>query len=153
MHLRTGIVQSPRGGVLRLLRPLFTVGLGGRLGTGRQWTSWIGIDDLVDIYLRALLDPGLSGPVNAVAPVAVSNREYTEVLARVLRRPAALPVPALGPQLLLGREGAAELALASQRVVPARLAAAGHTFRYPDLEGALRHVLGRVADTGGVGGY
>ena len=153
VHLRTGIVQSPRGGVLRLLRPLFTVGLGGRLGTGRQWTSWIGIDDLVDIYLRALLDPGLSGPVNAVAPEAVSNREYTEVLARVLRRPAALPVPALGPQLLLGREGAAELALASQRVVPARLAAAGHTFRYPDLEGALRHVLGRVADRGGVGGY
>ena len=143
VHVRTGIVQSPRGGTLRLLRPLFATGLGGRLGTGEQWMSWIGIDDLVDVYYRALLDPRLSGPVNGVAPDPVRNREYTATLARVMRRPAVVPVPGLGPRLLLGTQGAEELAQASQRVEPGRLLGAGHPFRYPDLEPALRHVLGR----------
>ena len=142
--VRTGIVQSPRGGALRLLRPLFQAGLGGRLGAGRGWMAWIGIDDLVDIYLRALVDPSLDGPVNATAPEPVRNAEYTRILARVLRRPAVLPVPGFGPRLLLGGEGAAEVALASQRVLPARLTAAGHRFRHPRLEPALRHVLGRT---------
>lgn len=143
--VRTGIVQSPRGGTLRLLRPLFAAGLGGRLGTGRQWLSWIGLDDLVDIYHRALWDTTLAGPVNAVAPAPVRNSEYTRILARVLRRPALLPVPSFGPRLLLGAEGNSELAEASQRVVPARLQAAGHPFRTPDLESALRHLLGKNA--------
>lgn len=143
-RVRTGIVQSPAGGTLKLMRPLFSAGLGGRLGDGRQWLSWIGIDDLVDVYHRALWDSTLSGPVNAVAPQPVRNSEYTAVLARVLRRPAVLPVPSLGPRLVLGDQGARELACASQRVAPARLAAAGHRFRRPDLDGALRHLLGRT---------
>ncbi len=141
--IRTGIVQSPRGGTLRLMRPLFGAGLGGRLGDGRQWLSWIGIDDLVDVYHRALWDTALSGPVNAVAPQPVRNAEYTRTLARVLHRPAVLPVPALGPRVLLGAQGARELACASQRVLPAKLTADGHLFRHPGLEEALRHLLGR----------
>jgi uncharacterized protein (TIGR01777 family) len=143
VSVRTGIVQSPSGGTLRLLRPLFLAGLGGRLGDGHQWMSWIGIDDMVDAYLRALVDPSLSGPLNAVAPEPVRNSDYTRILASVLRRPAGLPVPPIGPSLLLGAEGAKELARASQRVVPAKLQASGHVFRYPVLEAALRHVLGR----------
>ncbi|MDT5147070.1 MAG: uncharacterized protein QOC58_1715, partial [Mycobacterium sp.] len=141
--VRTGIVQSPRGGTLRLMRPLFAAGLGGRLGDGRQWLSWIGIDDLVDVYHRALWDTTLSGPVNAVAPQAVRNDEYTRTLAGVMHRPAVLPVPSLGPRVLLGAQGARELACASQRVAPRRLNAAGHRFRQPALEQALRHLLGR----------
>ena len=88
VNVRTGIVQSPRGGTLKLMRPLFSAGLGGRLGDGRQWLSWIGIDDLVDVYYRALWDTTLSGPVNAVAPQPVRNTEYTRTLAHVLHRPA-----------------------------------------------------------------
>ncbi len=145
VQVRTGIVQSPAGGTLKLMRPLFSAGLGGRLGDGRQWLSWIGIDDLVDVYHRALWDGTLSGPVNAVSPHPVRNREYTATLAAVLHRPAVLPVPSLGPRLLLGGQGARELACASQRVAPATLAAAAHRFRQPDLDGALRHLLGRAA--------
>ncbi|HNM85724.1 MAG TPA: TIGR01777 family oxidoreductase [Mycobacterium sp.] len=144
--VRTGIVQSPRGGTLRLMRPLFAAGLGGRLGSGRQWLSWIDIDDLVDIYHRALVDPALSGPVNAVAPQPIRSVDYTSTLARILHRPALLPVPGIGPALLLGQQGARELALASQRVVPARLIAAGHRFRRPTVEQCLRHQLGHLAE-------
>ncbi|HTQ16514.1 TIGR01777 family oxidoreductase [Mycobacterium sp.] len=146
VRVRTGIVQSPRGGTLKLMRPLFSAGLGGRLGDGRQWLSWIGIDDLVDVYHRALWDAALSGAVNAVAPQPVRNSEYTRTLAQVLRRPAVLPVPSLGPRLLLGAQGARELAGASQRVTPWRLNHSGHRFRQPDLDQALRHLLGRNTD-------
>jgi uncharacterized protein (TIGR01777 family) len=146
VQVRTGIVQTPRGGMLRLLSPRFEAGLGGRLGTGRQWLAWIALDDLLDIYLRAVLDPGLSGPVNAVAPEPERNADYTRTLARVLHRPALLPVPGFGPRLLLGGEGAREIAEASQQVLPARLLQAGHRFRYPDLEEALRHMFGRGED-------
>ena len=147
VQVRTGIVQTPRGGMLRLLAPLFEVGLGGRLGTGKQWLAWIALDDLLDVYLRAVLDPGLSGPVNAVAPEPARNIDYTRTLAAVLRRPALLPVPGLGPRLLLGPEGAREIAQASQYVRPERLIGAGHQFRQPELEGALRHLFGREAST------
>ena len=143
VRVRTGIVQTPRGGMLRLLGPLFEAGLGGRLGTGKQWLAWIALDDLLDIYLRSVLDPGLSGPVNAVAPEPARNIDYTRTLAAVLRRPAVLPVPGLGPRLLLGDEGAREIAQASQYVRPERLIGAGHQFRQPELEGALRHLFGR----------
>jgi uncharacterized protein len=143
VQVRTGIVQTPRGGMLRLLTPLFEAGLGGRLGTGEQWLSWIALDDLLDIYLRAVLDSGLSGPVNAVAPAPVRNADYTRTLAGVLHRPAVLPVPGFGPRLLLGDEGARELAEASQHVRPERLLQAGHWFRQPELGGALRHMFGR----------
>jgi uncharacterized protein (TIGR01777 family) len=142
-QVRTGIVQTPRGGMLRLLTPLFEAGLGGRLGSGTQWLAWIGLDDLLDIYLRAVTDPQLSGPVNAVAPDPVRNIDYTRTLARVLHRPALLPVPAFGPRLLLGAAGAAELVQASQYVRPEALIGAGHHFRQPHLEQALRHLFGR----------
>jgi uncharacterized protein (TIGR01777 family) len=142
VRVRTGIVQSPRGGILRVLGPLFRAGLGGRVGDGTQWLSWIGIDDLVDIYHRALWDTDLTGPVNAVAPEPVRNAEYTRTLARVLHRPAVLPVPAAGTKLLLGEPGAREVALASQHVACAKLTQAGHRFRHPNLDAALRHVLG-----------
>lgn len=143
--VRTGIVQSPRGGALRLQRPLFSAGLGGRMGSGEQWQSWIGIDDLVDIYHRVLVDDGLSGAVNATAPGPVRQRAYAKALGRALHRPAVLPTPSFGPRLLLGRQGAQEVALANQRVVPARLIGDGHRFRFEDLDAALRHVLGRAA--------
>src|SRR5690606_11106862 len=144
VRVRTGIALSPRGGTLRLVRPLFTAGLGGRIGDGRQWFSWIGLDDLVDVYHRALWDDTPSGPVNAVAPRPVRNSEFTRVLARVVHRPAVLPFPAFGLALLLGEQGARELAAADQRVSAARLDVSGHSFRYPDLEDSLRHMLGRT---------
>ncbi|KUI23310.1 nucleoside-diphosphate sugar epimerase [Mycobacterium sp. GA-1285] len=143
--VRSGIVQSARGGTLRLMRPLFGAGLGGRLGSGRQWLAWIALDDLLDVYLRALYDDRLDGPVNAVAPHPVRNADYTRTLARVLRRPAVVPVPSFGPRLLLGEQGARELAEASQRVLPAALQARGHRFRHPSIDGALAHELGRTS--------
>ena len=142
--VRTGLVQSPKGGTLRALFPLFEAGLGGKIGDGRQWMSWIGIDDLTDVYLRALVDPALSGPVNAVAPDPVRNADFTRILGRVLRRPAVIPVPGFGPRLVFGAEGARELAEASQRVRPDALLTAGHAFRYTRLEPTLRHLLGHV---------
>ena len=135
VQVRNGIVQSPAGGMLRLLRPLFSAGLGGTLGGGRQWVPWIGIDDVLDILARCVVDPGLRGPVNAVAPNPVRNSTYAATLGRVLRRPARLPVPSFGPRLLLGEQGAREFALAGQRVVPERLIAVGHTFPPPDPRG------------------
>ncbi|MHA3021102.1 TIGR01777 family oxidoreductase [Mycobacterium sp. BMJ-28] len=142
VNVRTGVVQSSAGGTLRLLRPLFSAGLGGRLGSGAQWLSWIGLDDLLDVYYRALYDDRLSGPVNAVAPHPVRNAEYTAALGHVLHRPTLLPVPSLGPRLLLGEQGVRELAEADQRVLPAKLQRLGHRFRRPGIEAALAHELG-----------
>lgn len=143
--VRTGIVQSLRGGALALQYPLFLAGLGGRMGSGRQWLSWIGLDDLLDVYYRAIVDERLAGPVNAVAPAPVRQEEWARTLGTVLRRPTVIPTPAAGPMLLLGREGTRLLALADQRVVPGALA--GHTFRFPSLAGALGHELGRSGRT------
>lgn len=140
--VRTGIVQSPRGGALRLQRPLFAAGLGGPMGGGQQWLSWIGIDDLVDVYHRAVVDPRMRGAVNAVAPRPVRQRDYAAALGRALHRPALLPTPTVGPRLLLGGEGLNEVAMASQRVTPAVLKGLDHRFRFAELEPALRHVLG-----------
>ncbi|MGO4446101.1 TIGR01777 family oxidoreductase [Mycobacterium sp. 2YAF39] len=142
VNVRTGIVQSARGGTLRLLRPLFAAGLGGRVASGRQWLSWIALDDLLDVYYRALYDARLSGPVNAVAPAPVRNAEYTKALAAVLHRPAVLPVPSFGPRLLLGTQGSRELAEADQRVAATKLETLGHRFRHPGIDGALAHELG-----------
>lgn len=144
VNLRTGIVQSPRGGVLQIFRPIFSAGLGGRLGSGRQWMSWIGIDDLVDLYDRCLWDPEIDGPVNAVAPDPCRNLDYTRTLARVLRRPAVVPVPEFAPRLVLGAEGAREFALANQRVISARLGDLDHEYRHRSLRNALAHVLGKL---------
>jgi uncharacterized protein (TIGR01777 family) len=142
VRVRTGIVQAAAGGTLKLLRPLFAAGLGGRLGSGQQWLSWIGIDDLLDNYYLALYDGRLSGPVNAVGPEPVRNSEYTRALAATMHRPALLPVPSIGPRLLLGKQGAIELAEASQRVQPSKLTALGHRFRSSTVSDALAHQLG-----------
>ncbi len=142
VNVRTGIVQSARGGTLQLFRPLFATGLGGRVGDGQQWLSWIGLDDLLDVYYRACYDDRMTGPVNAVAPDPVRNVDYTKALASVLHRPALLPVPSFGPRLLLGEQGSRELAEANQRVVPTKLQTLGHRFRHPAVTGALAHELG-----------
>jgi uncharacterized protein (TIGR01777 family) len=142
VNLRIGVVLSPTGGVLgRMLSP-FRLGLGGRIGSGKQYMSWIAIDDLVAVILHALTCDKLSGPVNAVAPNPVTNFEFTKTLGRVLRRPTVFPVPAWAARLALG-EMANDLLLASARVEPTRLASSGYEFQYPELEGALRHVLGK----------
>jgi uncharacterized protein (TIGR01777 family) len=145
VRVRTGVVLSPRGGLLRLQYPLFAAGLGGPLGTGRQWLPWIGIDDLADVYLRALTDSVLSGPVNAVSPEPVRNAEYARTLGSVLERPTLPEMPSTGPSLLLGQDGAREVAFADQRVEPRKLAEAGHEFRHPRLADALGHLLGTAA--------
>ncbi|WP_410597367.1 TIGR01777 family oxidoreductase [Amycolatopsis sp. lyj-23] len=145
VRVRTGLVLSPRGGLLRLQYPLFAAGLGGPLGAGRPWMPWIGVDDLADVYLRALTDTVLSGPVNAVSPEPVRNEEYTRTLGSVLKRPTLLKVPPFGPRLVFGQDGARELAFADQRVEPRRLTAVGHEFRHPRLTDALAHLLGTAA--------
>lgn len=144
VYLRTGVVLSPAGGALAKMLPAFRLGLGGPVGDGRQWWSWITIDDLVGVVGRALSDEALRGPVNAVAPEPETSAEFARTLGRVLRRPAVLPAPAWALRLALGRGLADEALLASQRVRPGVLAAAGHRFRHEKLEAALRHLLGRV---------
>ncbi len=141
--IRTGIVLSGDGGMLPLLSALTSTGLGGPIGDGSMWTSWIALDDLVDVYVHAALDESWHGPVNAVAPTPVTNRRLTRTIGAQLRRPTVVPVPAQAPALLLGRDGARQLALASQRVDPAVLRSRGHRFRYPGLGDALAHELGR----------
>ena len=143
VNVRTGIALSGAGGMLGALAPLFSTGLGGKIGDGEQWLSWIALDDLVDIYAHAVVDPRFEGAINAAAPNPVRNSEFTEILGHVLRRPTVIPVPAAAPALVLGRDGARELALADQRVVPARLAELDHPFRFRSLSGALAHELGR----------
>jgi uncharacterized protein (TIGR01777 family) len=143
VKLRTGIVLTPAGGALAKMLPVFRAGLGGRLGNGRQWMNWISIDDLVGAFYHAVLDQRCSGPVNAVAPEPVTNAEFTATLARVLRRPAILPVPGAALSLVFGAM-ADETLLSSARVVPAKLLGAQFWFRHERLEEALRHVLGRA---------
>jgi uncharacterized protein (TIGR01777 family) len=141
IHLRTGIVLAARGGALEPMRRLFGLGCGGPLGNGRQWMSWIALDDLVFAIAHCLARDDVRGPVNAVAPGAVTQLEFARTLGRVLRRPAWVPAPRAALRLVLGREMADELLLASQRVEPRRLLATGYAFRFPALEPALRHVL------------
>ena len=141
--LRTGIVQAGDGGALKSQLPLFKAGLGGRLGNGRQWTSWISIDDEVGAILHALADERLVGPVNLAAPGTVRNATYTRVLGAVLGRPTVMAVPAPALRIALGREMADEMLLASQKVIPAVLEATGYDWRQPALEPALRAILDR----------
>jgi len=140
VHLRFGVVLDPAGGALAQMLPLFRLGLGGRLGSGRQWTSWIGLADLVSAVLFALENQSISGPVNLVAPQAVTNAEFTRILARQLHRPAVLPAPAFALRLAFGQM-ADEALLASACVVPAKLLSAGFRFAYPSLEKALAAIL------------
>lgn len=146
VHVRTGLVLSPRGGLLAALRPLFMAGLGGRIGRGDQWMSWIGIDDIIDVYLRCAVDDRIQGPLNAVAPSPVTNAQFTATLSRVVGMPAVLPVPSQATALIFGHEGAQEFVLAGQHVLPVMLTDVGHVFRYGDLESTLRHLLGRMPE-------
>ena len=139
--LRIGFILSPRGGGLARMLPPFRLGLGGKLGNGRQWMSWISIDDVVGAIQHALATESLRGPVNAVAPHPVTNAEFTRTLGRVLGRPTIFPMPAIVARLAFG-EMAKALLLASQRVQPVKLEASGFQFRHPELEGALRELLG-----------
>jgi uncharacterized protein (TIGR01777 family) len=144
VHMRTTPVQDASGAGLPKQALMFRLGLGGRFGSGRQWLSWIALDDIAGTYLHALTRDDLAGPVNAAAPNPVTNAEFTTTLARVLHRPAVLHVPAFAPKLVLG-EFADEMLFASIRVEPARLLETGYRFRFPELEPALRHTLGRPA--------
>ena len=138
--LRTGIVLNKNGGALpRLVLP-FRFGAGGRLGSGRQWMSWLALEELVAMIQFALTTDSLTGPANAVAPHPVRNADFTKVLARVLRRPAIFPAPAFALRLALG-EMADALLLSSQRVLPKKFESLGYSFVLPDLESALRTVL------------
>jgi hypothetical protein len=139
-HLRTGIVLTPAGGALKKLLPLFRLGAGGRFGSGRQFQSWISLDDEIGAMV-ALLTSDVSGPVNLTAPNPVTNRDFTAVLAKVLHRPALFPVPSFGPGLVVGRELADNLLFHSQRVQPRVLEAAGYRFTHPTLDAALTSLL------------
>ena len=142
VNLRFGFVLSRAGGGLAKMLPAFMMGEGGKIGSGKQYMSWIAIDDLLQIILFATTAETLNGPVNAVAPNPVTNLVFTKTLARVLGRPAIFPMPAFAIRLAFGEMGE-ELLLASTRIEPARLLSAGYQFRFPELEGALRHLLGR----------
>jgi uncharacterized protein (TIGR01777 family) len=144
VFLRTGIVLSPRGGALKKLLAVFKVGLGGRFGSGKQWQSWISLDDEI-AAIEFLLDSTVSGPVNLTAPNPVTNAEFTRVLAGVLRRPAILPIPSFGPKILLGSALADALLFTGQRVLPGVLNTNGFVFAHPTLESALRSLLDKPA--------
>ena len=142
VHPRNGIVLSTEGGALARTLPIFKLGGGGRIGSGRQWWSWVAIDDVAGAYVHAITEDSLEGPLNVGSPNPLTNAEYTRVLGRVLNRPTVFPLPAPAARLVLG-EVADALLLASQRVEPAKLRESGYEFRYPELEGALRHLIGR----------
>ena len=143
VHIRTGLALSSAGGLLPVLKASVNAGLSARFGRGDFWMSWVALDDLTDFYVRALIDDTVSGPVNATAPEPVTNAEMSSTLAHLLRRPDVFSIPTFGPKLLLGEEGAHELALADQRVLPTVAAERGWKLRYPTLNAALRHQLGR----------
>jgi len=140
--LRTGIVLAPGGGALEKLLPLFKLGLGGRLGSGDQFWSWITLEDEIRA-IRHLIDAEVSGPVNLTAPEPETNHTITTTLGEVLHRPTLLPVPRFGPKILLGSEATEAFLYASQRVYPKVLEADGFTFTHPDLEAGLRSFLGK----------
>jgi uncharacterized protein (TIGR01777 family) len=139
---RFGVVLSPEGGALaRMLLP-FRLGVGGRLGSGRQWMSWVSIHDVVGAIKHLLVDTSLNGPVNVTSPEPVTNRDFTRILGRVLKRPTVLVVPAFALRLAYGDMAQSTL-LSSARVLPEKILRSGFRFRHPDLETALRHLLQR----------
>lgn len=141
--LRTGIVLAPKGGALGKLLPLLKLGIGGKLGRGDQWWSWISLEDEVRLIIHALGDEGMAGPVNGTAPHPVTNAELVQVAGKVLRRPAVLAVPKFALSIVMGRELTEEVVLAGQRALPEVAGARGFTFSHPDVEGALRGILGK----------
>ena len=139
VHLRQGIVLSRHDGALARLLPPFKLGTGGRVGSGRQWWSWVSLDDAVASYLFAL-EQQLEGPVNVTAPGAVTNRDFVKALGRAVHRPAVFPLPATAVKAAFGQMGE-EMLLAGQRVAPRKLEAAGFVFAQPDIDSALAHAL------------
>jgi hypothetical protein len=139
-HLRTGIVLSPKGGALGAMLPPFKMGLGGRVGDGRQWMSWINVQDMVGAIHHILKNDLLQGPVNMVAPKPVTNAEFVKTLASALSRPAVFPMPAFAVKAVFGEMGE-ELLLASQKVEPGKLISSGYPFRFRDLKTSLQHLL------------
>ena len=142
VHPRLGIVLSTEGGALGATLPIFKLGGGGKIGSGGQYWSWVSFDDVIGVILHVMHSGDLSGPVNVVTPDSLTNAEYTGVLGKVLNRPTLFTVPAPAARIILG-EITDELLLASARVEPVRLQETGYSFRHPELEGALRHLLGR----------
>ena len=141
VNIRIGLVLSAKGGALgNMLKP-FKLGLGGRIGSGQQWWSWIHVDDIVGGIQHAIRAESLSGPVNLVAPNPVRNAEFTKVLASVLGRPAFFPVPEFALRLAFGEMAAGELLLASQRVEPGKLLGSGYMFRFLELRAALENLV------------
>jgi uncharacterized protein len=146
VQMRFGVILSAVGGALPRMIVPFRLGVGGRLGSGRQWMPWIALEDAVEMIRAMIADEGLRGPVNVVAPEPVQNAEFTRVLARVLHRAAILPAPAFALRMALG-EMADSLLLVSQRVLPERLVAAKYAFRFADLEFALRAILAKTRNS------
>ena len=140
VNLRFGMILSTAGGALAKMLSPFKLGFGGRLGNGNQYMSWVTIDDVAGIIYHAIITASLKGAVNAVSPNPVTNKLFTKTLGRILKRPTFLLMPGLAARLVFG-EMANELLLSSARVVPTKLKQAGYTFKYPDLERALRHLL------------
>ena len=140
--LRLGMVLSAKGGALSKMLPIFRSGIGARMGNGRQYVSWIAIDDLIGVIDHAIFNESLHGLVNAVSPNAVTNLEFSQALGRVLSRPVRFALPSSALRLLFGKM-ANEVLLSSARVFPARLAQSGFKFQFPELESALRHILQR----------
>ena len=142
VHTRNALVLSPNGGALGTTLPIFKLGLGGKIGSGRQYWSWITLEDQVGAIIHCLTSEDVSGPVNAGSPNPLTNAEYTKILGQVLNRPTIFPLPAPAARLMLG-EVADALLLASIRIEPAKLKETGYQFRHPELQGAFRHLLGR----------
>lgn len=141
VHPRIGVVLSDEGGAMGKMLPIFKLGGGGRLGDGRQWWSWVAIDDVVGAMIFALMNTQVNGQVNLVGPNPVTNAEFTKVLGEVLHRPTIFPVPRFALHLAMGREAAEETALASVRVSPRRLLEYGYQFHHADLREALQNIL------------
>jgi uncharacterized protein (TIGR01777 family) len=142
VHPRFGVILSTKGGALATTLPIFKLGGGGKVGSGRQYWSWVDIDDVTGAITHAIDEAAVEGPVNVTSPNPVTNAEYTKILGRVLNRPTPFPLPAPAARALMG-EVADEMLLASQRVEPAKLEESDYEFRYTELQGSLRHLLGR----------
>lgn len=143
IRMRSGVVITAKGGALKPQLLPFKAGIGGRLGTGKQWLSWISLDDEVAAIIHLLTTESIEGPVNVTSPQPVTNAEFTKTLGRVLKRPTFMPVPTPALHALFGKEMTKEMLLGGQRVLPEALSASGYTFAYPALEDALRHTLSR----------
>ncbi len=142
VNLRIGVVLSSRGGALAKMLLPFQLGAGGEIGSGKQYFSWITVDDVAGIILHVINESSLSGPINATAPKAVTNREFTKTLGKVLFRPTLIPIPDFALRVLFG-EMAEECLLSGQNVIPAKLKSSGYKFQETEIESALRHVLAK----------